>query len=213
MNLRIGICGAQGTGKTTLAKAVSEQLDIPYMDAAVGAFLKDIGVDLSNDRMPAIERMKTQLEVAKYIDEITGDNREFITDRTPIDVLAYSMEIALRHHHDDGVIKIFDQIRAVCRKSLFSNLNSIFLLRPGVPLTSEDYKREQRGSLAPFSVQTIDTLMLGCFMDSRSMQNKGMNTMHIISDDTVDLDARIQAVLLGVDMLFEKNLEPCCVLN
>lgn len=213
MNLRIGICGAQGTGKTTLAKAVSEQLDIPYMDAAVGDFLKGIGVDLSNDRMPAIERMKTQLEVAKYIDEITGDNRDFITDRTPIDVMAYSMEIALRHSQDEGVIEIFDQIRAVCDQSLFSNLNSIFLLRPGVSLTSEDYKREQRGSLAPFSVQTIDTLMLGCFMDCRSMQNKGMNTMHIISDNTVDLDDRVQAVLLGVDMLFELNMEPCCILH
>lgn len=69
--MKIGLCGAQGTGKTTLAKAYSEMSGIPYIDAKVGDFLKEIGVDLSRSDMPIVERMKAQLMVAGHIASIT----------------------------------------------------------------------------------------------------------------------------------------------
>ncbi len=96
--MKIGLCGAQGTGKTTLAKAYSEVSGIPYIDAKVGDFLNEIDVDLSRSDMPIVERMKAQLMVAGHIASITEApdllKTGFIIDRTPIDVMAYTPHIA-----------------------------------------------------------------------------------------------------------------------
>lgn len=100
--MKIGLCGAQGTGKTTLAKAYSEVSGIPYIDAKVGDFLNEIGVDLSRSDMPIVERMKAQLMVAGHIASITEApdllKTGFIIDRTPIDVMAYTHDIAVPHY-------------------------------------------------------------------------------------------------------------------
>nr|EKV4523900.1 dephospho-CoA kinase [Klebsiella pneumoniae] len=44
MDYRIGITGAQGSGKTTLAKFIDEHYGIPYVDAGVGALMTRLGV-------------------------------------------------------------------------------------------------------------------------------------------------------------------------
>ncbi|HBT7858084.1 TPA: dephospho-CoA kinase, partial [Klebsiella pneumoniae] len=54
MDYRIGITGAQGSGKTTLAKFIDEHYGIPYVDAGVGALMTRLGVNVG-DPMPLFE--------------------------------------------------------------------------------------------------------------------------------------------------------------
>ncbi|EBC1703269.1 dephospho-CoA kinase, partial [Salmonella enterica subsp. enterica] len=44
MDYRIGITGAQGSGKTTLARYIDAHYGIPYMDAGVGKLMSSLGV-------------------------------------------------------------------------------------------------------------------------------------------------------------------------
>ncbi|HGG8793885.1 TPA: AAA family ATPase, partial [Enterobacter hormaechei subsp. hoffmannii] len=44
MDYRIGITGAQGSGKTTLARYIDAHYGIPYVDAGVGKLMSSLGV-------------------------------------------------------------------------------------------------------------------------------------------------------------------------
>ena len=66
MDYRIGITGAQGSGKTTLAKFIDEHYGIPYVDAGVGALMTRLGVNVG-DPMPLFERLQVQMEVIPII--------------------------------------------------------------------------------------------------------------------------------------------------
>lgn len=54
MDYRIGITGAQGSGKTTLARYIDAHYGIPYVDAGVGKLMSSLGgkVLLSTARQP-----------------------------------------------------------------------------------------------------------------------------------------------------------------
>lgn len=51
MDYRIGITGAQGSGKTTLAKYIDAHYGIPYVDAGVGKLMSSLGVKVG-ERLP-----------------------------------------------------------------------------------------------------------------------------------------------------------------
>ncbi|EOP3109197.1 AAA family ATPase [Escherichia coli] len=53
MDYRIGITGAQGSGKTTLAKYIDKHYGIPYVDAGVGSLMSRLGVRVG-DSMPLV---------------------------------------------------------------------------------------------------------------------------------------------------------------
>ena len=162
--MKIGLRGAQGTGKTTLAKAYSDGIGIPYLDAKVGDYLSDIGVDLSRDDMPVVERMKVlKLMVAGHIASITEGARS-AQDRV------YHRSHADRRHgvyprhcsqtlQNDEVLELYAQTHMVCLDAAAMNFNLCLMLRPGVQLSPQDHCRKQRASLQPFYVNHINMLM------------------------------------------------------
>ncbi|HGL3854511.1 TPA: AAA family ATPase [Klebsiella aerogenes] len=215
--MKIGLCGAQGTGKTTLAKAYSEASGVPYIDAKVGEFLSDIGVDLSRSDMPIVERMKAQLMVARHIASITeapGLHRTgFITDRTPIDVMAYSHDIAVPHHRNDEVLELYAKIHMVCLDAAAENFNLCLMLRPGVKLSSKDHCRNQRASLQPFYVNHIDMLMTSMIMSfSKKVGDGSLSRFALMQDDVIDLELRLDAlreIVGGIALNSVMKCEPC----
>ena len=197
--MKIGLCGAHGTGKTTLAKKYSEHAQIPYLDAGAGRFLKTLGVDLSNDNMPVVERLETQFLLVQHIGTITSkqsaNSGSFITDRTPVDVLAYSRDIAAPHYRDDHVMEAYSKIHIQCMEISLANFNLTLMLRPGVPLSEEDRNRPQRGSFEPFHVEQIDFLMSALINSfNRTLKSNSLSRFALLSPEAISMERRIAAL-------------------
>lgn len=84
--MRIGITGAQSTGKTTLVNALKElpQFKDYYFATERSKYLRDLGIPLNTD-----STLKGQtVFLAERVSELMRDN--LITDRTVIDVMAFT---------------------------------------------------------------------------------------------------------------------------
>ncbi|MDV5678127.1 AAA family ATPase [Klebsiella pneumoniae] len=92
MDYRIGITGAQGSGKTTLARYIDAHYGIPYVDAGVGKLMSSLGVKVG-ERLPLYERLQVQMEIVRHIEMITRGVEGFVIDRTPADVMAYTLDL------------------------------------------------------------------------------------------------------------------------
>ena len=89
----IGLCGASGVGKTTLAQAMTHELEgFHYCETSTSGVFKELGLDPSvamdfDQRMDVQDAILNRLrsEWHSYL----GDNA--FTDRTPLDLIAYTL--------------------------------------------------------------------------------------------------------------------------
>lgn len=93
-NLRIGICGPSGTGKSTLAKHISEKYGVPFITTSTkplwDKYCIESHQDLINKTLSDLTwGLKFQNEVLDYRIKMMEENPIFVTDRTPIDNLVY----------------------------------------------------------------------------------------------------------------------------
>jgi predicted ATPase len=86
----LGLCGAHGTGKTTLAKALEQKLGIPYIPIDASNVFLQHGFHPS-DKLDIRTRLFLQQKIlAKAVDIwFEVDEPSFICDRTPLDMVAY----------------------------------------------------------------------------------------------------------------------------
>ncbi|EPD3399319.1 TPA: AAA family ATPase [Klebsiella oxytoca] len=202
MDYRIGITGAQGSGKTTLAKFIDKHYGIPYVDAGVGALMTRLGVNVG-DPMPLFERLQVQMEVARHIELVTRGAEGFVIDRTPADVMAYTLDL-VGQSNDQRCIDLALEIERFCHKTALSNFNAIAGLRPGVNLRAEDYERAQRGSLDRLYVARIDSLMCGELTKINSLAKSGDLQVFVLSETCISVDARARSIMRVIDRHVER---------
>lgn len=107
MTLRIAFAGASGTGKTTLARYVSERFGLPINPvgsrtvAASMGFASPYDVDAAGKR----GEFQRRLQAEKIAWETANDS--FVTDRTTLDELVYTMfhdvDTAAGEYHERAV--------------------------------------------------------------------------------------------------------------
>lgn len=93
--MRIGFVGAHRTGKTTLAKAIAEELDLQPILSGTSAIVAEHGFNMGADNRFFHERgyaMQEAIVQALYDGQV-GDR--FVADRTPIDAAAYLLADAI----------------------------------------------------------------------------------------------------------------------
>lgn len=119
--LKIGICGAHGTGKTTLAKAIHELYSTPIITNLMRGFWQENGVD-NFEKLPKDIRTIFQKEsLLKQIQAEESHTIGFITDRTVLDQIVYTK---LSSNMIGVEFEIYEQL---CKERLKSYTHLIYL--------------------------------------------------------------------------------------
>ena len=91
--LRIGVCGAQSTGKSTLASVLAERLELPLITEKARQVADIMGI--SSEEMLRREPPERQLEFQRWclraqkLAEESHHRDGFVSDRTVVDNAAY----------------------------------------------------------------------------------------------------------------------------
>ncbi len=101
--MRIAIAGASGTGKSTLARAISEKYNLPINPVGARSVALEMGFDNPYDVDAAGKRVEFQKRLfeSKRAWELAHDS--FVTDRTYLDNLTYCALHMAEHLEDDAV--------------------------------------------------------------------------------------------------------------
>jgi hypothetical protein len=161
---RIGLTGAHRTGKTTLAKLWCEKTGIDFKTISMTEILADEGLR-TIDIKDAETRLRIQRKAVERCDRVFGNLKtSFISDRTPIDVAAYTLTDAV-----EGFYKTSEQqeealhIVRQCVDITNAYFNGVMMLRPS---PSIGYKEEDGKPTADLAYQkNLDITILGLMMD------------------------------------------------
>jgi predicted ATPase len=181
--MRIGICGAQRTGKTTLALALAERLGYEFLETNVAKFLEE-------RRLEVASSLETQEKIRKYLKKQFKEYKriDFVSDRTPLDILAYSSYIESRNLRLYG----YDSEHTLkCFKNLQSYFDVVFLVQPGIEIPEEERNLKYKASCDSSFVNSINESLK--YMFGR-ISIRGV-AMICIPESIIDLDERIEFVI------------------
>lgn len=186
----ICLSGSHRVGKTTLAKAYALKFDIPFVETSASAVFKSMGLD------PAVTydfstRLTVQEEILKVFEAIYAKYaaKEAITDRSPLDLLGYTLAEAIGH-----TVLLEDQERlsrytAKCFEVLNKRFSTVIVLQPGIPVVYE----EGKAAINNGYIEHLNSLIIGLSVDER------MKTAHFyIPRALTNLVDRIGAVNYAV---------------
>ncbi|MBD2177407.1 AAA family ATPase [Pseudanabaena sp. FACHB-1998] len=183
LNGNLGLCGAHRTGKTTLAIALAERLNIPFVRTTTSQVFATLGLDPA-EPMDFDTRLFVQNHVLDAAEQVwKNSSSPFVSDRTPIDMIAYTLgDIQGRTEVN------FTQLNNYIDRC-FTSTNQFFqklaIIQPGIPLVYE----EGKAALNAAYIEHINVLIVGLCSDRR------LNLPVIICDRAnLDLETRIQSI-------------------
>ena len=89
--MRIGITGTHGAGKTTLAKALSQKLNLPLIAEQARIVAERLGIKTSEELLRD-KNLAREFQVTVFLAQIGMEDAfpdGFVSDRTALDCLAY----------------------------------------------------------------------------------------------------------------------------
>lgn len=158
-----GISGVHGSGKTTLAKELAKVYGFPYVESTARKLFADRSLDV-NAPLELDERLTLQefiLEAAvRDYDRIEGP---FVTDRTPLDFLAYMMaEVSRAGFPSTQLEDAFIAFRENCIAALNRYFEGVIILPPGLPYVPEPGRaKESAGFAEHYTTLLIGTIAQG----------------------------------------------------
>ena len=159
--MRIGLCGSHRTGKTTLAMALSGRLRVPFLKTGTSEVFRQSGLDPAMP-MTFEKRMWIQDRVLDAAEAVwRGAEGGFVTDRTPVDMMAYALADVRGDTPAD-----FSRMAGYlgrCFESANSFFDVLVVVQPGIELVYE----EGKAALNLAYMEHLNYLMLGLAGDER----------------------------------------------
>jgi hypothetical protein len=183
----IGLCGSHRTGKTTLAKEVALTLELDFVQTSTSEVFAENGLNPS-EPMDFNTRIWIQNKVVSAAEQVWKSTKgTFITDRTPIDMMAYTLADI------DGASSVdFDALEKYlehCFHVTDTIFNQLFVLQPAIPLVYE----EGKAALNRAYMEHLNILMQGLCSDERLHCPVYHIPRHIIP-----LDDRVNIIVTGL---------------
>ncbi|EIJ42653.1 shikimate kinase [Beggiatoa alba B18LD] len=183
--MRIGLCGGHRTGKTTLARAIAEKTGMPFLATSTSAVFQEYGLDPAKP-MDFKTRLWIQQRVLNSATMSWHDApTDFITDRTPIDFMAYTLGDI------QGMTDVdFPDLEAYLNQC-FTITNQFFsqlvVLQPAIPLIYE----EGKAALNKAYIEHLNSVVLGLCHDERLQV-----AVTVIKRAVLALDERVACVMV-----------------
>jgi hypothetical protein len=180
----LGLCGAHRTGKTTLAIAISSHLNIPFVRTTTSQVFAQLGLDPA-EPMDFQTRLFVQNHVLDAAEQVWQESASpFISDRTPIDMIAYTLgDIQGKTDVDFNLLSQYIERCFASTNQFFQNLA---IIQPGIPLVYE----EGKAALNAAYIEHINVLVIGLCSDRRLKTNVFCNAR-----DVINLKTRILNIL------------------
>jgi nicotinamide riboside kinase len=125
--LRIAIVGSFSTGKTTLAEALAKRMELPLLPETAREVV-ELGFKLDKDATPETEAL---IFLKQYNNEIS--EREFVGDRSLIDVMAYAGWV-LDNQPRAKEIALWEECEKLAERRLRGNYSHVFYLPIEFPI-------------------------------------------------------------------------------
>jgi AAA domain len=180
----LGLCGAHRTGKTTLAIALASRLSIPFVRTTTSQVFAQLGLDPA-EPMDFKTRLFVQNHVLDAAEQVWQESASpFVSDRTPIDMIAYTLgDIQGKTEVDFDLLSQYIDRCFASTNQFFQNLA---IIQPGIPLVYETGK----AALNAAYIEHINILVIGLCHDSRLKANVFCNAR-----DAIAIDLRINNIL------------------
>lgn len=180
----IGLCGSHRTGKTTLAKEVAVKMGLDFVQTSTSEVFSENGLNPS-DPMDFTTRIWIQNKVVSAAEQVWRTARGiFITDRTPIDMMAYTLADIVGSSAVD--FTALDEYLDHCFQVTDTIFSQLFILQPAIPLIYE----EGKAALNRAYMEHLNVLMQGLCCDERLHC-----PVHHIARDIIPIDDRVNTIL------------------
>ena len=143
----IGLCGTMSVGKTTLVKALknTSEFNMYNFSTERSKYLNDLGIPLNTD-----STLKGQtVFLAERCAELMNNN--IITDRTVIDVMAFTLNAKSIGHQDKDIFENY-------AKEFIREYDYIFYISPyGIPIENNGVREtdEHYRDIIDFTITTL----------------------------------------------------------
>lgn len=185
-----GLSGASRTGKTTLAKALSVHMGCPYVDSSTTAIAAKAGFNMVGN-LSIEERIQAQeILLNGYMELILENGPVFITDRTPIDMLAYTLAEVTMHSCGPELGQRISQYGKRCVELTEKTFALVFMVDPLPNYESQPDKPPPNKAYQ----EHIHLLIMGALTDSQ------IPTMFV---DAGSVEQRVAGCMLSLGRFLE----------
>lgn len=159
--MNIGMCGAHRTGKTTLAMELAQLTGKQFVRTRVTEVFKQHGLHAAQD-MDFETRLDIQYRILEACEEDWQKaETDFITDRTPVDFLAYTLGDI--QGKTEVNFESFETYFNRCIELSNRLFHTLIVLQPGIPLA----EAEGKAALNKAYIEHINSLIIGLCHDQR----------------------------------------------
>jgi len=192
--MNIGLCGSHRTGKTTLAEAISQKSGMLFVKTSTSEVFKEHRLDPSKS-MDFQKRLWIQHKILDAAEKLWyAEKMQFITDRTPLDMTAYTLA-DIQGATDVDFCELEKYLER-CFKTTNELFKILVLIQPGIPLMHE----EGKAALNEGYLEHLNYLILGLCND-----NRVKSRFVFLNRNVTTMEDRINLILNELDRIKDKK--------